>query len=286
MKNQKKYPPIKIHLAVDGSEHSFAAAQLIHDLALPHGSEVTALGVFTPRKTIRKHKLLAVLDEVKTIIAKSGIEVNTGLLHGSAAAALRDFDEIHPPDLLVIGAKGRTSSLGILLGGVAQQIVEHARKPVLVVRTPHNGLRRVLLAYDGSKYSEHALRILKRFPFLAGSELHVIHVLPQAEEADLDDGAQEIAAGAEPTGEIETHEGQKLINHVIDSLKAAGIEATGVLRSGEAATEIIEYAKANQIDMIVTGGRGLDAVRGWFLGSVSRKLIHYAHCSVLVEKGV
>jgi hypothetical protein len=38
----KTYPPIRIHLAVDGSEHSFAAAQLIHDLPLLSDSVVTA----------------------------------------------------------------------------------------------------------------------------------------------------------------------------------------------------------------------------------------------------
>ncbi len=62
------------------------------------------------------------------------------------------------------------------------------------------------------------------------------------------------------------------------------MEASSVLLRGDAATEIIEYVKTNQIDLIVSGSRGLSEVRGWLLGSVSRKLVHYAGCSVLVVK--
>ena len=55
---------------------------------------------------------------------------------------------------------------------------------------------------------------------------------------------------------------------------------------GDAATEIIEYANQNQIDLIVAGSRGLSQMRRLLLGSLSRKLVHYAGCSVLIVKGV
>jgi nucleotide-binding universal stress UspA family protein len=43
--------------------------------------------------------------------------------------------------------------------------------------------------------------------------------------------------------------------------------------------------KQNQIDLIVAGSRGLSRVRSWLLGSVSRKLVHYSGCSVLIVRG-
>ena len=58
-----------------------------------------------------------------------------------------------------------------------------------------------------------------------------------------------------------------------------------MLVRGDAATEIIDYAKERKVDLIVAGSRGLSQVRGWLLGSVSRKLVHYAPCSVLIVKG-
>ena len=53
---------------------------------------------------------------------------------------------------------------------------------------------------------------------------------------------------------------------------------------GDAGTEIIDYVKTHDIDLIVAGSRGLSQMRGWFLGSVSRKLVHYSNCSVLIVK--
>jgi nucleotide-binding universal stress UspA family protein len=86
--------------------------------------------------------------------------------------------------------------------------------------------------------------------------------------------------------EEEQAAGQAMVDKLVLRLEMSGIPATGVLLRGDAATEIIEYAKAQQIDLVVAGSRGLSAVKGWWLGSVSRKLVHYAGCSVLVVKGL
>ena len=67
-------------------------------------------------------------------------------------------------------------------------------------------------------------------------------------------------------------------------LQSSGIKATTTLQEGDAATEIINYAKERETDLIVIGSRGMGQVRGWILGSVSRKLVHYAGCSVLIVK--
>ena len=40
----------------------------------------------------------------------------------------------------------------------------------------------------------------------------------------------------------------------------------------------------SSVDLIAAGSRGLGAVRGWLMGSVSRKLAHYSGCSVLIAR--
>jgi nucleotide-binding universal stress UspA family protein len=82
------------------------------------------------------------------------------------------------PDLILIGAKGLRATLGILLGGVAQQVVEYACCPVLVIRAPYNGLRRVLLVTDGSMFSQRAVRYLGKFPGAQNTDVRLMHVLP------------------------------------------------------------------------------------------------------------
>ncbi len=59
--------------------------------------------------------------------------------------------------------------------------------------------------------------------------------------------------------------------------------AIGLLDEGPAGA-ILQYAKKNSIDLIVTGSRGLGGLKGLFLGSVSHKLIEDAKCPCLVVK--
>ena len=54
------------------------------------------------------------------------------LLTGYPAEQISEYAAKFIPDLIVLGAKGRRATLGILLGGVVQQIVEYAEDPVLV----------------------------------------------------------------------------------------------------------------------------------------------------------
>jgi nucleotide-binding universal stress UspA family protein len=48
----------------------------------------------------------------------------------------------------------------------------------------------------------------------------------------------------------------------------------------DAATEIIEYVKAHQIDLILAGSSGQSQIKRLLLGSQSSKFVHYAGCSV------
>jgi nucleotide-binding universal stress UspA family protein len=85
--------------------------------------------------------------------------------------------------------------------------------------------------------------------------------------------------------EEEERHGKQLLVEAVNNLGNHGIEAKSILLRGDAATEIIQYAKENQVELIVAGSRGLSQMRRLLLGSLSRKLVHYADCSVLIVKG-
>lgn len=78
--------------------------------------------------------------------------------------------------------------------------------------------------------------------------------------------------------------GQDLLHQTQNQLSTSGFEAISILERGDAATQIINYTNENKIDLIVAGSRGLSQVQSWLLGSLSRKLVHYAGCSVLIVK--
>ncbi len=311
MSNQPAYP-LHILLGVDGSEHSMAAVQLLQSLPLAQagcaGCTITVLAVLHWKHSTRRYLLESVLEQCRTLISKTGVEVHTGLLHGDPAGELVHYAEEHQPGLIVLGALGLRATLGILLGGVAQQVVEYARSPVLIVRAPYTGLRRVLLVTDGSASSQKATGYLcgrsqaPCLPLPPDTELRLAHVMPPLMHAELFMRSWPVAPDAMPqiperemeeANRLQAEEdecaGRELLQETVESLRAAsGAEpgrkiATALLR-GDAATEIIEYAQNQGIDLIIAGSRGLSQVKSWLLGSVSRKLVHYAGCSVLIVK--
>lgn len=279
--------PIEIQFAVDGSEHSTAATHLIGHLPLPPGSQVTALGVLTPRRSPGRAELMEALDEVKRQLQSKGIQANTGLLHGHPAEVLIDFANEHRPDLMIVGAKGLHARLGILLGGVAQQVVERAAWPIMVVRAPYSGLQRVLLTTDGSLNSQEAAECLAKFPLPDKTQVQVLHVLTRSEVPVLPRSGS-LMAGAEnwealiPSPELQIKAGQAILDETLKRLRSSRITVKSILTVGPIAEKILETVESQQIDLIVAGSRGLSAVKAWMLGSVSRSLIYYSKCSILI----
>jgi nucleotide-binding universal stress UspA family protein len=287
---------MRIVLGVDGSEHSLAAARLLRDLPLPAGSVIDALAVLTQRQTPGRAILADALEKAGAILQGSPAEVKIGILHGHPAEALSSFADQCRPDLIVAGAVGLRATLGILLGGVAQQLVEYAHWPVLVVRAPYAGLQRLVLVIDGSPQAARALEYLTRLPLPAGTDVHVLQVIPpidltvpiHLESVTMlpmpvePSPAQELMAAEQAARE--ESEAEASLAQAAARLQAAGLPATTAVRRGDAATEIMAYARALDANLIVAGSRGLSAIAGWLLGSVSRKLVHYAACSVLLVK--
>ena len=59
---------------------------------------------------------------------------------------------------------------------------------------------------------------------------------------------------------------------------------TDIIASVRIADAIVNYAKDNHIDLIITGTRGRDKLKSVLLGSVAYDLITHAHCPVIVAK--
>ena len=283
---------LKILMADDGSQHAQSAVELIRDLSLPPKSRIMALRVFTPGQIDALPRLQTALDITKDRLLRTGLIIETELLLGSPAEKIIEIAEDRKPDLIVLGAKGLRATLGILLGGVAQQVVEYSHCPTLVVRAPYLGLHRVLLVVDGSPASQQAVRYLVKFPLPDKVDVRIMHVLPPAQqplgmEPHLDGWRYQQIIDEADAALLERQEkkGKALLGRTRKLLQQKGIEAEPILGRGDAATEIIDYAKANKVDLIVAGSRGLSQFRGWWMGSVSRKLVHYSNCSILIVKG-
>jgi nucleotide-binding universal stress UspA family protein len=295
--NRKISAPFHIQLAVDGSEHAIVATQLINDLPLPRHSRITILGVVPSGQSLYESKLRAVLTQAEKILGRKAVDTESILLYGHAAQQLIEYGSEQCPDLMVIAAKGLYATFKILLGGWAQQVVEQAHWPVLVTRIPYNGLRRVLFATDGSRNCRLATEYLAQFPLPAHAEIQVVHAQPLLEEATafahhtgpigyLTPSLPLLPARPAASSQMVTQkqQGRAILAETRRILEAAGHKTRGFILDGDPASQILAYSQSRGIDLIVAGSRGLSAIEGWWWGSVSRKLVHYAHSSVLIVR--
>ena len=292
MEPEKHTGQYKILLGDDRSEHAQAALALLEDLPLAPGTDVTVFRAFSPTQATDVVLMEDALNQTCTRLKAKGLNAHPELLLGVPTVKFIRHAQEQAPDLIIIGAKGLRASTGILVGGVAQQVVEYAPCPVLVVRAPYDGLHNVMLVTDGSASSQHALAFLGRLPLPAGTRLWVMHVLPpppipmlfvQTPMGSTPVAFQDLSEATALAAKEEI-EGQALLDRALAALQAAGKPARSLLERGDAATEIMTAAQEKKIDLLITGSRGHSPIREWMMGSVSRKLVHYSGCSVLVVR--
>ena len=131
----------------------------------------------------------------------------------------------------------------------------------------------ILLAVDGSEHSNKAVDAVRDLAQQSDSDLLVLHV---RERLVTRRGVSETAI-----------EDAGVAMDLAESLKGDGIKARAeepLVPHGQIAQEIARVAEAVKPDVIAMGSRGLSDVGGFFLGSVTHKVLHLARCPVLVVR--
>lgn len=140
-----------IRLGVDGSRVSEAAVAVAFDEADRRRAPLQAVIVWddadlrglvaagTPLDLVEDDKEHALLAEQLAGWRDKypDVVVEPVVRRGRAAAALLRADESEtPPQMIVVGSRGRGGFTGLLLGSTSHSLIGHSRWPVLVVR-PH-----------------------------------------------------------------------------------------------------------------------------------------------------
>jgi nucleotide-binding universal stress UspA family protein len=136
--------------------------------------------------------------------------------------------------------------------------------------------KHVLVAIDGSVYSEAALPTAIEATKKFGADLFVLHVV------EHDRGRAVVYPTESPA------DATQMVGKAVKVARAAGVGAEGEIRDvavGHVAKAIVETASAKEIDLIVMGSRGLSDIQGLLLGSVTHKVMQLAQVAVLVARG-
>ena len=287
---------MKVLIAYDGSECADAALNDLVWAGLPAEAECKALSVLEtwlpPPSGLaivehidRKQEFmaLAALAAQKVTQAHPLWEVSAEIGVGSPASVILEKADEWNPDLIVLGAHGRSALGRLVFGSVSQKVLHEAKGSVRVARGREpepTRAARLLIGFDGSPGAKEAVRIVTGRHWPEGCEARLAYGAWPNPGFDFEPGVGRIADWvAEEDLRIKTW-----IEAEARDLRAAGFQASTIIKAEEPKRLLLDEAEDWKPDCIFIGARGLGRLERLRLGSVSAAVAARAHCSVEVVR--
>lgn len=139
-------------------------------------------------------------------------------------------------------------------------------------------LKHILVPHDFSEASNQALADAEVLAKNSGGLLHLLHVIvdPRNEAWSVEAAGMDLES---LLSQWQTDAQQRL-----DDLPVQGAYEFAT-KVGQPHKEIVEYANARDIDLIVMGTHGRGAIEHVLLGSVAEKVVRLAPCPVMTVRG-
>ncbi|WP_290650410.1 universal stress protein [Aquisalimonas sp.] len=299
---------------VDGSKHSAAAVRYADQLARATGAGVELLFAFPKSAealmgrlggsmeqalaagwaedafgSMRKESASRAFKDARSQLGEDAVSMAETTLAGDPARAVLDHAKAVDSPAIVMGRRGLGRVREFLLGSVSETVLAAAECPVTVISDDDEVIPRVFVVpVDGSEQSlaaaEHAAMLAKA----RQGGIHLLHVFPNSpREIPGVGGSMAELAGVGPFAEHSFTElaremAEKAFGEARYRIGDAGIEVKDVRRGGDPATIINAYSReVGQVE-IVMGRRGKGRLDNFLMGSVSRRVVHGAHCPVTV----
>ena len=200
-----------------------------------------------------------ILELFKTSCSEKGISAKTKKMTGIIANIIAD--EARKADLLIISQHGEHErwSSG-LLGSTTESVVRKSPIPVLVTPGAYRRFNNILVAYDGSIESSHALKCALDF-FGENSQTIKIVYIAQEEE-----------------------KGRMLAAEIAEIVTPYNLTYESIWLQGEAAKEILSFAQRTAMDIIVMGAFGHSRLHDLLLGSTAAYIIRNSVIPILLHR--
>ncbi len=221
--------------------------------------------IITAETEKRKTKLLEELAGMARQMFGAQAELVVNVVEGHPVPILQEHMKAHRPDLLVLGSHGRSGVARLMMGSVAENIVRESPVPALIARggdASPAGVRRILCPVS---FTEAGRRCLETSAALASAFHASLDVLHAAEEP---------GARAE-----EMHE--RLCEWVPSEVRGQ-CQVTEIVRHGNAAEQIILFAREHPVDLIVLAAEHRPLLEMTTLGTTTERVMRHSPCSVLV----
>ena len=277
---------MKILLAVNGSDQSYAAARSLQYLAraerldILHVLDVPAQpyptmypeqvqDMYETVERNMREDATRLLDRVVSLLPTDTGPVTKHLIAGSPADLVVTLAEQQKVDLIVLGTRGLGPIKERLVGSVTHRVLTFAPGAKLILPCPLQALKQILLPLQGTHDTDLALRFLQKKPFRDGATITLFTVLPQNRPL--------WPVGATVAEQMESQalrDAENFLKETAAKLGQMGYQTQVAAALGTPVDGILQKAKALNANLILTGSRGRQGVTRVVLGSVSHALLH------------
>ncbi len=136
---------------------------------------------------------------------------------------------------------------------------------------------KILAAIDGSPASEKVLAATVDLASHYQAELVALSVAEMPEVVAMIDEGDEMRQSADEYF-------RKIGEASVEYARSRGVKLRNVVVRGHAANEIIRFAEAEGVNLIVLGRQGHSRVTRFFLGSTTDRVCEHCHCTVMIVK--
>jgi len=204
----------------------------------------------------------------------------------SAADLILQYASERDIDLIVMGTHGRRGLGYMFLGNIAQEVVRFAQCPVYTVRESEKPLSPdnknvVLSPVDFSEYSKAAISMAREAADLYSAKLELLHVVKNTLYSPYNIFEEKTNLRL-PQDMAERYE--KEMKQLFYASPGPGVLVKFKVVTGHVVSEILEYARSNNIDLIVIATHGITGLKHFVLGGIAEKVIRRAPCPVLTVK--
>lgn len=221
----------------------------------------------------REDMLTAALEQVRYNVSDtSGWRVDA--VSGPPAATIADTAEEGDASLIVMGLGNHDLYARVFGTETALKVMRQSHVPVLAVPQNWIGIpRHLVIAVDFGPASLRAARTAMRIA-APGASACFAHVAPDIGlPLDVEDDLSSI---------YRSNLSEEFDRFIAATGVPDDVLVTRTALYGDPARALLDFARAEGMDMIVAGTHGLNALAQLFVGSVASKLVRGAQCAVMV----
>ncbi len=215
-------------------------------------------------------------------VSEDVLVVHSRMTAASPVDGILEYASTHDIDLIVMGTHGRTGVDYLLSGSVAEDVVRHARCPILSARCVGEGgwkdqVQRILVPVDFSEHGQIsiALEIARAY----GAEIDIVHVIEEAVLPTIY-GIEPFSPGAA----VQRDGTEQALWKLLEGEDTEGLTIRVHVQIGNPTRRILDFAEDEGSDLIVLSSHGRTGVARILLGSVAEKVVRLADVPVFTNK--